>query len=67
MVLMLLSTGVVLLCLGVVGIYLGKIFEQTKLRPLYLVHERINFGESEDTRGAAHRLETLDAGARRAR
>lgn len=43
MVLMLLSTGVTLLCLGVVGIYLGKIFEQTKLRPLYLVEERLNF------------------------
>jgi dolichol-phosphate mannosyltransferase len=67
MVLMLLSTGVVLLCLGVVGIYLGKIFEQTKLRPLYFVHERLNFDESEGARGAAHRLEAMDVGARRAR
>ena len=47
MVLMLLSTGVILLCLGVVGVYLGKVFEQTKLRPLYLVRERLNLGEGE--------------------
>lgn len=47
MVLMLLSTGVILLCLGVVGVYLGKVFEQTKFRPLYLVQERLNFGDVE--------------------
>jgi dolichol-phosphate mannosyltransferase len=35
--LQLLSTGVVLLCVGVVGIYVGKIFEQAKGRPPYVM------------------------------
>ena len=39
-VLMLLSTGFVLTSLGVTGLYLGKVFEQVKLRPLYVVDER---------------------------
>jgi hypothetical protein len=29
--------------IGVAGIYIGKIFEQVKNRPLYFIDERINF------------------------
>ena len=29
--------GVNLFCLGVLGLYLGKVFDQTKARPLYIV------------------------------
>ncbi|ABS64913.1 glycosyl transferase family 2 [Parvibaculum lavamentivorans DS-1] len=36
-VLMLLCTGVILISLGFVGLYIGKIFEQTRGRPLYVV------------------------------
>lgn len=36
-VLMLICTGVLLSSLGVIGLYIGKIFNQTKGRPLYLV------------------------------
>ena len=36
------STGLILMSLGIVGIYIGKIFEQTKDRPLYLIDKRIN-------------------------
>jgi len=36
-VLLLASTGVVLVSLGVVGLYIGKIFDQVKDRPLYIV------------------------------
>lgn len=36
-VLMLLCTSIVLLSIGTAGIYIGKIFEQVKQRPLYLV------------------------------
>ena len=43
MVLMLLSTGLILMSIGVAGIYIGKIFEQVKGRPLYFVDQRINF------------------------
>lgn len=36
-VLLLTCTGVILTSLGVTGLYIGKIFEQTKQRPLYVV------------------------------
>ena len=37
------STGLILMSIGVTGIYVGKIFEQTKNRPLYIVDHKINF------------------------
>lgn len=33
------STGLIVGCLGIVGIYIGKIFDQVKDRPLYFVQE----------------------------
>ncbi|MFN8389610.1 MAG: glycosyltransferase family 2 protein [Bdellovibrionota bacterium] len=41
-VLILFSTGVNLLSLGVVGLYLGKTFEQVKGRPLFIVDKTLN-------------------------
>ena len=41
-VLIIFSTGLILMNLGIVGIYIEKIFEQTKDRPLYLIDETIN-------------------------
>ncbi|MGB5809250.1 MAG: glycosyltransferase family 2 protein [Polyangiales bacterium] len=41
--LQLLSTGLVLLSLGVVGIYVGKIFEQAKGRPPYVIMTKRNY------------------------
>jgi len=41
-VLILLSTGSVLLTLGVLGIYVGKIFDQVRARPLYVVEQTRN-------------------------
>jgi len=35
----LVSTGVILIMLGIVGIYIGKIFDQSRARPLYLFAE----------------------------
>jgi dolichol-phosphate mannosyltransferase len=43
MVALLLSTGIILMSIGVLGIYIGKIFEQVKQRPLYLIDTKINF------------------------
>ncbi len=40
----LLSTGVILLSLGVNGIYLAKAYEQSKGRPLFIVDETLNLG-----------------------
>lgn len=42
-VIILLCTGVILVSLGVIGIYISKIFDQVKNRPLYLVDQLINF------------------------
>jgi glycosyltransferase involved in cell wall biosynthesis len=36
-VLILMCTGVLLACIGVVGLYIGKIFEQVKARPLFVI------------------------------
>ena len=34
--------GIVLLCLGIQGTYMGRIFEESKGRPLYIVAEKLN-------------------------
>jgi glycosyltransferase involved in cell wall biosynthesis len=36
-VLIIVSTGVILICLGVVGLYVARIFEQSKQRPLFVI------------------------------
>src|SRR4051794_28552616 len=41
-VLMLTCTGSILMSLGIVGIYIGKIFDQVRGRPLYLVERTLN-------------------------
>lgn len=41
--LLLLSTGVILMSLGIVGLYIGKIFEQVRELPLFLVRETVNY------------------------
>lgn len=33
--------GVILMAIGVMGVYLGKVFEQTRGRPMYIVRDRI--------------------------
>ena len=57
--------GVIISILGVIGIYLGKTFDETKKRPLYIVRE-ITF--SETIRSAPHSVDrqksALVAGAR---
>jgi len=39
---LLFSSAVQLFCLGILGEYLGRLFEETKRRPIYLVKQRIN-------------------------
>ncbi len=36
------STGLILMSIGIVGIYIAKCFEQTKNRPLYLIDKILN-------------------------
>lgn len=35
--------GVQLICIGILGEYLGRIYEEIKARPLYVIDEEINF------------------------
>jgi polyisoprenyl-phosphate glycosyltransferase len=43
MAVILLSTGLILMSIGIAGIYIGKIFEQVKERPLYFIDTKVNF------------------------
>lgn len=37
------ALGIILISIGIVGIYIGKIFEQVKDRPKYLIDNKLNF------------------------
>ena len=37
--------GIILFVLGVIGLYIGKIFNQVKGRPLFIIQEKINIDE----------------------
>lgn len=39
--------GMLMMVLGVLGLYIGKIFNQVKGRPLFIVSEVVNLGENE--------------------
>jgi len=36
------STGIIVSTLGIIGLYIGRIFEEVKKRPLYIINELIN-------------------------
>lgn len=43
MVMLLFSTGLILMSIGITGLYIGKIFDQVKGRPLYIIEKKVNF------------------------
>jgi dolichol-phosphate mannosyltransferase len=49
-VLILTCTGTVLMSLGVLGLYVGKIFDQVRSRPLYVVERTLNSPEQRPAR-----------------
>ncbi len=49
--------GLLLFVLGIVGLYIGKLFNEMKKRPLYVIAESTGFGEEE----APRRLRSVDA------
>src|SRR5204863_8914901 len=45
-------SGVQLLALGVVGEYIGRIYDETKRRPMYIVDRKVNFSNTVDQSAA---------------
>ena len=44
--------GVILMNLGVFGLYLGRVFNEVKNRPLYVIRQRVGFSSSQTEKGA---------------
>lgn len=43
------STGLILVSLGIIALYVGKMFEQTKNRPYYVIDQKRNFSQKPDS------------------
>jgi hypothetical protein len=43
MAITLLTGGVILVVLGIIGVYIGSVFREVKSRPLYLIDKKNNF------------------------
>ncbi len=52
-VLLLLSTGLILLTIGILGLYLGRMFDQVRNRPVYLIDETVNFHDTKKVPGGS--------------
>lgn len=49
----LLTNGIVLVALGIQGEYIGRIYDEVKGRPLYILDEKIGFDEDEDNNSSS--------------
>jgi dolichol-phosphate mannosyltransferase len=55
-VLLLILGGFAILSIGVVGLYVGKVFDQSKERPLYVIDERLRIDDESARRPARERV-----------
>lgn len=47
--------GIIMMFLGVIGLYIGRIFDETKNRPLYVIKDTLNLEEKDDQAEEHHR------------
>ena len=40
--------GIILIVLGIMGEYIGRIYDECKNRPLYIIDEKVNFDDCAD-------------------
>jgi polyisoprenyl-phosphate glycosyltransferase len=59
-IIVLLLGGFQLLTLGVIGEYLGRSYEEAKHRPIYVIGEQHNFGESDAQVATRRRFADVD-------
>jgi polyisoprenyl-phosphate glycosyltransferase len=52
--------GIQLITVGIIGAYLGRVYEEVKRRPVYVVRERLNMGASQDADEALQGERTAD-------
>lgn len=45
----LIFNGVILMMLGIIGEYIGRIYDEAKGRPLYIIREKLGFDEGDDS------------------
>jgi glycosyltransferase involved in cell wall biosynthesis len=56
----LLLGGIQLITVGIIGEYLGRVYEEVKRRPLYVVRERLNMATAAEADQALHGERTAD-------
>ena len=55
------SSAAQLFCMGILSEYMGRLFEEAKRRPIYLVNERINFQDAKSARDTTDTRETFES------
>lgn len=50
-VMFLFFNGIILIILGIIGEYIGRIYDEVKGRPLYVIREVVNFDQKTDPKG----------------